>query len=243
MSKTSAGTSREGQQKAFVKPVDSWWTVLVIDTLAVRLVPLLARLRWVTPMGLTLASAVAGAAAAAAFELDALPVGAILFELKFVLDCLDGKLARARDVTSATGGFVDAFLDVLITTACYVTLTRAAFDGAGTPTLAVLLAGGVMLEVWTRLYPLPPRSPSRSAPATGTQVLRRLQTLMARRRLVLLPSTVELETAALFLLPLTGQRELVRIGLVVAAVSYTVFVLLQGRRAIVRLRAHDRSQT
>src|SRR3954451_25037520 len=79
------------------KKRDAWWTVLLVDPVAVRLVRLVAPYRWITPNLLTGLATVLGLGAAAAFwqqEHRWLIVGAVLFHLSFVVDCMDGKIAR-----------------------------------------------------------------------------------------------------------------------------------------------------
>jgi len=70
----------------------------------------------VTPNQVTLASVASAVAAAAAFASGAWPllvVGAILLQLSFVLDCLDGQLARHRGAASRFGAWLDLMTDSL----------------------------------------------------------------------------------------------------------------------------------
>src|SRR3954468_368809 len=79
------------------KARDAWWTVALVDPLASRLVRLLAPWRPVTPHPLTPAAFGVGVGAAACFWQQAygwLVAGAVLFHLSFVIDCMDGKIAR-----------------------------------------------------------------------------------------------------------------------------------------------------
>jgi len=93
---------------------DSWWTVIFVDPLAVRIVWLIAPYRWATPNFVTGVSFLFGIAAALAF-LDAsrfgLVAGALLFYFGFVLDCVDGKVARLNGNGSEIGKWVEFVLD------------------------------------------------------------------------------------------------------------------------------------
>jgi len=107
------------------KPLDSWWTVLLVDPYATRLVRLVAPWRWVTPNRLTALAAVFGAGAAACFAGPGRwwPVaGALLFHCGFVADCMDGKIARLRDEGSLFGGWCDFMLDRLRAIVCAAAL-------------------------------------------------------------------------------------------------------------------------
>ena len=107
------------------KPRDSWWTVWLVDPLASRLVWLVAPVRWITPNVLTMAAFVVGLASAYAFwqaDRAGLIIGALLFHLSFVLDCMDGKIARLNGNGSAFGAWLDYIFDRLRVVACIVTL-------------------------------------------------------------------------------------------------------------------------
>jgi hypothetical protein len=107
------------------KPLDSWWTVLLVDPYATRLVRLVAPWRRVTPDRLTALAAVFGLGAAACFAGAGRwwPVaGALLFHCGFVADCMDGKIARLRDEGSLFGGWCDFMLDRLRAIVCAAAL-------------------------------------------------------------------------------------------------------------------------
>src|SRR3954454_23195137 len=79
------------------KKRDAWWTVLLVDPVATPLVRWTARYTRLTPKQITWAALLLGLGAAACFALGDwtwLLVGAALYHLSFVLDCMDGKLAR-----------------------------------------------------------------------------------------------------------------------------------------------------
>jgi phosphatidylglycerophosphate synthase len=101
-----------------VKGRDCWWTVLVIDPLAVPLVRAVRPLPRVTPNALTALAVLVAAAAATAFALDHLVIGAILFQVSFLIDCMDGKLAHTRGLTNRYGSFIDAVGDGVRFVAC-----------------------------------------------------------------------------------------------------------------------------
>jgi phosphatidylglycerophosphate synthase len=101
-----------------VKGRDCWWTVLVIDPIATPLVRLVAPLSRITPNVLTALSVAVAVAAAAMFAVDQLIAGAVLFQVSFLIDCMDGKLAHTRGLRNRYGSFIDAVGDGLRFTAC-----------------------------------------------------------------------------------------------------------------------------
>jgi phosphatidylglycerophosphate synthase len=104
---------------------DAWWTVWLVDPLASRLVWLVAPWRRVTPNRLTTVAFLLGLGSAAAFGRGSygwLLLGALLFHLSFVLDCMDGKIARLNGTGSVFGAWLDYVFDRLRVLACAVGL-------------------------------------------------------------------------------------------------------------------------
>ncbi len=115
------------------KKRDYWWTVLAIDPLAVPLTRWIARRRLLTADQVTVLSAVPGIAMGVAFATatrTGLIVGALLFYVSFLLDCIDGKLARALGTLNPKGKTLDEMADGARRAAGSVGLAIALFRGA-----------------------------------------------------------------------------------------------------------------
>jgi phosphatidylglycerophosphate synthase len=98
------------------KPHDILWNRLVARPLAaVALVPL-ARTS-VTPNQVTLLTLLVFAGGAVVMALEpswkALILGAVIIELSYVLDCVDGQLARLKGTSSPVGAHLDFLMDEL----------------------------------------------------------------------------------------------------------------------------------
>jgi phosphatidylglycerophosphate synthase len=125
---------------------DAWWTVWLVDPLASRLVWLVAPWRWVTPNRLTTLAFVVGIGSAVAFWQGTygwLLVGALLFHLSFVLDCMDGKIARLNGTGSVFGAWLDYVFDRLRVAACVVGLFGGQF--VLTDNFVYIWLGGVVV--------------------------------------------------------------------------------------------------
>jgi phosphatidylglycerophosphate synthase len=96
------------------KKRDYPFTVLLTDPVALPLTNFLARRRWLSPDQVTGLALLCGLAVGPAFAYAtrwSLALGGVLFYLAFVFDCVDGKLARALQVTSERGQALDALAD------------------------------------------------------------------------------------------------------------------------------------
>src|SRR3954452_2593299 len=113
---------------------DAWWTVWLVDPLASRLVWLVAPWRWVTPNRLTTLAFVVGLGSAVAVWQGTygwLLLGALLFHVSFVLDCMDGKIARLNGTGSVFGAWLDYVFDRLRGVICAVGLLAGQFRESG----------------------------------------------------------------------------------------------------------------
>ena len=200
------------------KDPDAWWTVLVVDPIALRLLPLLVDRRRITPDGLSIASMLLAGLGGLCFLNDAWLLGAVLFELHFLLDCLDGKLARVRRSQHPRGGFVDLACDLVGTSWCFAALGVASFAGHAHATLALVAACGYLAYTWSTVQ----RSGAGDLAADRPRGGGRLGQLLARHRMVPLPYGVEVENVTLFLIPLTGREDWARVALILAAGFFVV---------------------
>jgi phosphatidylglycerophosphate synthase len=178
------------QARSTLKRVDAWWTVLVIDPIAVRILPLIAPIAWITPMRLTLLAGVLGIVPGLLFLHGALVAGAVAFQVRFLIDCLDGKLARMRGTGSKRGGMADEMLDVLTLFFSWAALASWVHGQTGGPNvLAPLLVAVVALQTL-------PREAGQFAEAKAGWQMR-----LARHRLYSKPSRIEVEAFGLTLAP------------------------------------------
>jgi phosphatidylglycerophosphate synthase len=101
----------------------------------------------ITPNQVTFASAIVAAGAAAMFAL--LPgyawlVAAVLvFEFSFVLDCVDGQLARLRKVASPVGHLLDFLMDELKAMFIFAAVAIRLWQESGDERLLVVGLGGL----------------------------------------------------------------------------------------------------
>lgn len=212
------------------KKRDYWWTVLATDPVAIPAAQFLARKRWMTPDQVTGLALVTGLLVGPAFAVGTLwglALGGVLFYLAFVLDCIDGKLARALNVTSARGAALDALAD-------------GGRRASGSLGLAFFLwrSDGRLVQgkgdvLWAIVYAVLAYyfieiSGAEKDPSTGG-VRGRWSEALARRRLLPNPGMPDVQAAVFIIGPVTG---FVVPALAVGIVMVAFAILLTVKRRL-----------
>lgn len=128
--------------KETFKKKDAWWTVLLVDPIAARLILPVANRTNITPNQLSIASFIIGMTAALCFYLGsylALVIGALLYHISFIIDCMDGKIARLKGTGTSFGILLDISLDHVRVALCGVALAFGQFRLTGDVTYLYLL--------------------------------------------------------------------------------------------------------
>ena len=131
-------------------PREEWWSRVFATPVAHWILLVVADWRSITPNRLTflsLATALVAGLLITTGEEASLLVAAALIQFSYVLDCMDGQLARYRNASSRFGAFADKWSDYVKFPAILLALTVDAFhrDPSLTPVIsgfaAVLLVG------------------------------------------------------------------------------------------------------
>lgn len=118
------------------KQRDAWWTVFLVDPVATPLVRWAARWTRVTPNQITWGALFLGLGAAACFAMADwkwLIIGAVLYHASFILDCMDGKLARLTGKGSEFGAWLDYIFDRIRVVCCAAALMGGQFYRTDNP--------------------------------------------------------------------------------------------------------------
>lgn len=132
------------------KARDAWWTVFLVDPLAGRLVRFTANRTSLTPNGLSCGALALGLGAAWCFWAagwEWLVAGAVLYHLSFVLDCMDGKIARLKGTGTVFGSWLDYVFDRVRVLICALALTGGRFEATGRPVYLALGVAIVFLDM------------------------------------------------------------------------------------------------
>jgi phosphatidylglycerophosphate synthase len=193
-----------------LKRPDAWWTVLAVDPLATRLLLLVANHTKLTPNSLTAVSVTLGLVSALFFYSGQYAVGAAAYFVGFLLDCVDGKLARLKGVGTRMGPLLDSSGNMLVYAANTFALSFG--DAAGTPRLSAILGFTFLAlhfyHLWLDVFrkaAAPTRALSESLTSPAGSVARRWVDGLKRRRLTPLPTNPDWEAIVFFIGPLTGM--------------------------------------
>ncbi|MFG2648388.1 CDP-alcohol phosphatidyltransferase family protein [Streptomyces sp. NPDC048436] len=116
------------------KKRDAWWTVILVDPVATPLVRWTAMRTRITPNQITWGAFLLGLVSAAFFALGDwqwLVAGAVVYHFSFILDCMDGKVARLTGTGSVFGAWLDFVFDRIRVMACAVALMGGQFQRTG----------------------------------------------------------------------------------------------------------------
>ncbi|GHE68857.1 hypothetical protein GCM10018785_41790 [Streptomyces longispororuber] len=116
------------------KKRDAWWTVLLVDPVATPLVRQTALRTRITPNQITWGAFLLGLGSAVCFAFGDwrwLVLGAVVYHLSFVLDCMDGKVARLTGQGSVFGAWLDFVFDRIRVMVCGVALMGGQYERTG----------------------------------------------------------------------------------------------------------------
>ncbi|MEV0581667.1 CDP-alcohol phosphatidyltransferase family protein [Nonomuraea sp. NPDC050310] len=165
------------------KRKDAWWTVLAVDPLACPLTRIIASRTRLTPNQITVFSLILGMAAAGCFAADRLIAGAILFYLSFLVDCVDGKIARLKGTGTPFGLWLDYVGDRLRVVACAAGLSYGQYALTGEVMFVVMGAAVAVLDLF-RYVNAPQMKRVREELPEGTRAAKgRWARRLARRRM------------------------------------------------------------
>ena len=127
-------------ERVLTKP-KGWWAAIALLFWAKRIALFIVNRTRFTANHVTYFAFAVCLASALAFYKGThtfLIVGAVLFELNYLLDCVDGTVARLKNESSPEGSVIDASLDLWRIPICVIGLTFAHFRVHGDPTIFLL---------------------------------------------------------------------------------------------------------
>ncbi len=141
--------TRRRKRFPFVKHIDAWATVLLIDPFAIPLVILLSRKPFVgrvLPDHLSMFSLLSFFTGLVLLVIGANPAGAIAcFLVSILMDCTDGKLARHLHLRTTHGAIADAAVDLMVHGPGFVVIAAWAYPRHGS---VIALAASLLMAAY-----------------------------------------------------------------------------------------------
>jgi phosphatidylglycerophosphate synthase len=97
-----------------LKPRQEWWSRVFATPIAHAILHMVADWKYITPNRLTITSLFLTLLTAICISFGArswLLIAAVVLQVAYVFDCMDGQLARYRGVSTASGSFLDKWSD------------------------------------------------------------------------------------------------------------------------------------
>ncbi len=185
-----------------IKKKDAWWTVLVIDHIAIPLTLFVANyIPFLSPNIFTLSSLITSLLAAFYFFKERFLLGAVLYEIAFLFDCIDGKLAKLTKRQSISGLWLDKISDK----------TRLYFNTIGLSIKCCPLIGitFVFMYLWDEIDAITYENLSLKHKKDKYETINtnsKITNFLLKHRLALLPSAVEMDTLAFFIGPIVSLK-------------------------------------
>ena len=224
-----------------------WWYRIVVRPIATRLTWLVVNYTKLTPNQITLLAFLMSAIAAFCFvkaTRDFLILGAIFFELHYLLDYVDGKVARLSGQMSVMGKCLDEVLDRWRSFVVVFGLSYGQYRITGD---AIYLGLGfvncflVLFSYWFLVFKRQIREslerPKQRVVAPAQPSGSRIARFFASRRMLPYPAGDEFELLANVIGPITG---LVKEFLFISSVGFLGFFLLSSWKFLAEVRQDER---
>ncbi len=120
----------------------------MVDPVACRVALFVANRTEITPNALTRFSLILGMVSAACFAANRLVLGAVVFYVSFMIDCVDGKIARLKGTGTPFGLWLDYVGDRFRVVCCAFGLAYGQYVATGRMAYVLLGAGIAILDLF-----------------------------------------------------------------------------------------------
>jgi len=127
--------ARKSKLKATFKPREEWWSRVFATPIASVLLLAVADWHFITPNRLTILSFLLAVMSATLIVIGGhgvLIAAGIILQIAYIIDCMDGQLARYRNVSSTFGSFLDKWSDFIKFPFIILALAAEAFNATQT---------------------------------------------------------------------------------------------------------------
>jgi len=210
----------------------SWWAMLVSLLPSKYITYVIANYTELTPNQVTLISFLFAVFAGVSFYYQAFVLGAILYQISYIFDIVDGSLARVKRVSTKTGAFFDVFTDWIKALLLIAVLLYRTNEFVILVILFILLIWNCNANKYNdMLYYTTRKSFSKTDEIIESKIGKYFN-YMRKKNVIALPGIVEFEALVLFLYPITHWTLCLylAIGLLVFSFVLKTYVILKKIR-------------
>jgi len=198
----------------------SWWAIIVNLVPAKYLTYIIANYTKLTPNQVTFISFIFAVLAGIAFYFNYFVVGAILYQISYIFDIVDGALARVKNKTSKFGAFFDVFTDWIKAPFLIIILLYKEHEFILMNIIIFLLYLNCCINKYNdMLYFTTKKSISKEPSIKKTKIGKYLE-FMKNIHIAPLPGIVEFEAAVLFLYPIFKLKIFLYIGIFILIFNF-----------------------
>lgn len=215
------------------KNLEPWWTEIVLRPFVYKMVYIFANYTRLTPNHITILSFMIGMISAYYFLKGTslyLIIGALLFELSYIIDRIDGRIARLKRQQSKFGAYLDFELDI----SKYFLIILCMIYGQYilTNDITYFIYGFIFIffefVAITHVYTI---GDVRFQKVSDTLnilngkvpfIIRFKQYIDPKNRLAFSPSAVEAETVSIFIAPILNK---IKLGMIIGSIILVTYIL------------------
>ncbi len=202
----------------------NWWDLLINLKVAKYITYFVANYTKLTPNNITFISFIFAFFALIAISSHHYIFGAILFQISYIFDIVDGALARVKNLTSKFGAFLDVFTDwfkapILITILLYQERKIESLIAI----LMLLFWNCVANKYNDMLFFTTKKSLTTSKEVKSSKIGRYFE-FMKEKHLIALPGIVEFEALVLFFYPIFLEDLFLYLGILLLLFNFVLKV-------------------
>ncbi len=205
----------------------SWWA-MIVDLLPAKYITFyLANRSKVSPNQITLLSFIFAVFAGVSFFYNSYISGAVLYQISYILDIVDGSLARVKNLSSKLGAFFDVFTDWLKGPLLIIVLfLKFNYINELIIILYLLFLTALANKYNDRIFYTEKKSIINSSNMEQESVIYKYFNFMQRKNINPLPGMVEFEALLLFFLPIFQEKIFVYLSIVLLVFLFTLKIFL-----------------
>jgi len=204
----------------------SWWAIVASLSPSKYITYYIANYTNLTPNQVTLISFILAGIAGIAFWFGYFIWGALLYQLSYIFDIIDGSLARVKGISSKYGAFLDVFTDWIKAPILIIILLYTQNEIEWLLAILILLTWSCCANKYNdMLFYTEDNSLSRSSQIQQSKIGKYFK-YMEKKHILPLPGIIEFEALILFFYPITGLNIFIYLAILLLSFIFLLKVYI-----------------